>query len=222
MADEQEDKQVEINEPAEATPDKPTKKPKADKPTEKPAEGVEEMSAAEKPEEATEQSAGAVAETPADKPDDKPADEPAEEPAEEPGVSAPPLSEGVHYIWGTGRRKQSSARVRIRPGTGKFLINKRELDVYFTADRDRNAIIEPLATVNMVKAWDIWVNVSGGGFVGQAGAVTLGLARALIKAVPETEHALRGKGLLTRDARMKERKKYGQKGARKKFQFSKR
>ncbi len=145
-----------------------------------------------------------------------------ETPAEKQGFSAPPLPEGVHYIWGTGRRKKSVARVRIRPGTGKFLVNKREMEVYFTADRDREAVIEPLATVHMTKAWDIWVNVNGGGFVGQAGAITLGLSRALIKAVPDTELALRGKNLLTRDARMKERKKYGQKGARKKFQFSKR
>ena len=145
-----------------------------------------------------------------------------ETPAEQQGFSAPPLPEGVHYIWGLGRRKKSVARVRIRPGTGKFLVNKREMEVYFTADRDREAVIEPLATVHMTKAWDIWVNVNGGGFVGQAGAITLGLSRALIKAVPDTELALRGKNLLTRDARMKERKKYGQKGARKKFQFSKR
>ena len=220
MADQQKDKKLETNEPVEASPDKPTEKSA-------PKKTVAKKAATKKPkteqsQETLDQSGDAAAKKPDDKPDDKPVDKPDDKPAEESAISAPPLAEGAHYIWGMGRRKKSVARVRIRPGTGKFLINKREMDVYFTADRDRNAIIEPLATVHMVKAWDIWVNVNGGGFVGQAGAVTLGLSRALIKAVPETEQALRGKGLLTRDARMKERKKYGQKGARKRFQFSKR
>ncbi len=127
-----------------------------------------------------------------------------------------------HYWWGTGRRKSAIARVRIRPGTGKFLINKREIDNYFTETKDRNVIVSPLETVGMAGVWDIWVNVGGGGFTGQAGAVTLGLARAIAKAVPETESMLRSRGLLTRDARMSERKKPGQPGARKRFQFSKR
>ena len=83
-------------------------------------------------------------------------------------------------------------------------------------------MLSPLMTVRMRKSWDIWVNVGGGGYTGQAGAVMLGLARALSKAMPELESALRDQGLMTRDARMSERKKYGQKGARKRFQFSKR
>ncbi len=112
--------------------------------------------------------------------------------------------------------------MRIRPGTGKVLINKKESDVYFVHERDREAIVSPLTVINMLKSWDVWVNVGGGGITGQAGAVTLGLARALIKAVPDQESILRDHNMLTRDARMKERKKYGQKGARKKFQFSKR
>ena len=146
---------------------------------------------------------------------------PPEEPAE-PSRTATPLPQGAHYIWGTGRRKKAVARVRIRPGTGQFLVNKREVSAFFTEDRDRQAAVEPLLTVNMLQSWDIWVNVGGGGFAGQAGAVTLGLARALSKAMPELESSLRDKRLLTRDPRMVERKKPGQKGARKKFQFSKR
>ena len=145
-----------------------------------------------------------------------------QEPAEPQGRSAPALPEGKHYIWGTGRRKSSVARIRIRPGTGKFLINKREIDNYFTGERDRQAVITPLQVTHMMTAWDIWVNVKGGGITGQAGAVTLGLARAIAKAAPDVESALREVRLLTRDARMKERKKPGQKGARKKFQWTKR
>jgi small subunit ribosomal protein S9 len=145
-------------------------------------------------------------------------------PAEAPKAqrSAPPLPAGKHYIWGTGRRKKSVARVRIRPGSGNILINKRDMTDYFAADADRSAVAAPLEAVNMVASWDIWANVGGGGTTGQAGAVELGLARALAKAMPELEHDLRGKGLLTRDSRMKERKKYGQRGARRRFQFSKR
>ena len=143
-------------------------------------------------------------------------------PVEEASRTAPPLPEGVHYIWGTGRRKKSIARVRIRPGTGQFVINKKEVDVYFTEDKDREAVIAPLQAVGMLKSWDVFVNANGGGTTGQAGAVSLGLARALVKAVPDGEANLRSRGLMTRDARMKERKKYGQPGARKRFQFSKR
>ena len=145
-----------------------------------------------------------------------------EEPAPIPEQSAPSVPAGAHYFWGTGRRKKAVARVRIRPGTGKILMNKKELDQYFTQDKDRSCVLAPLQCVRMVKAWDIWANIKGGGFTGQAGAVKLGLARALIVAMPDNEHALRAQGLLTRDARMVERKKPGQKGARKRFQFSKR
>jgi small subunit ribosomal protein S9 len=136
--------------------------------------------------------------------------------------TAPPLPVGVLYIWGTGRRKKAVARVRIRPGTGKVLVNKREVDHFFTEIKDRQAVSAPLEAVSMVGSWDIWAKVDGGGRSGQAGAVMLGLARAIAKAMPDLETALRDRGLLTRDARMKERKKYGQKGARKRFQYSKR
>ena len=135
---------------------------------------------------------------------------------------APPLPEGVKYIWGTGRRKKAIARVRVRPGTGTFQVNERDSADFFKHETDRRTILCPLTTVNMIKGWDVFAKVNGGGFVGQAGAVSLGLSRALVKAMPEIEAALRDQGLLTRDARMKERKKYGQKGARKRFQFSKR
>jgi small subunit ribosomal protein S9 len=136
--------------------------------------------------------------------------------------TAPPVPEGQHYFWGIGRRKKAIARVRMRPGNGTIEINKRPLDEYFSEERDRNAIHNVLQAVGMDGSWDVFVNVGGGGYTGQAGAVTLGMARALRKAVPDAEHALRERHLLTRDARMKERKKYGQKGARKRFQFSKR
>ena len=147
----------------------------------------------------------------------------AEEKAPKPtSRTAPPLPAGEHYIWGTGRRKSAVARVRIRPGSGNFLVNKRPIEEFFCKLQDRQAASAPLETVEMVTSWDIWVNVRGGGTTGQAGAVKMGLARAIVKAVPELEQDLRKKGLLTRDARMVERKKYGQPGARKRFQFYKR
>ncbi len=131
-------------------------------------------------------------------------------------------AEDKHYWWGTGRRKTAVARVRIRPGSGSFTINKRTFEEYFNNGKDRGLVVAPLRAVNMLKAWDVWANVSGGGPTGQAGAVMLGLARAIAKAVPDAEGLLRDRGLLTRDARMSERKKPGQPGARKRFQFSKR
>ncbi len=136
--------------------------------------------------------------------------------------TAPPLPEGVLHIYGTGRRKKAVARVRIRPGSGQTLVNKRQVEEFFTEIKDRNAVAAPLEAVGMIGSWDIWAKVNGGGRSGQAGAIMLGLARALAKAMPELETTLRDRGLLTRDARMKERKKYGQKGARKRFQYSKR
>lgn len=145
---------------------------------------------------------------------------PAEEP--KPSRTAPPLPEGAQFIWGTGRRKSAIARVRIRPGEGKFLINKREVKDYFPHLKDQEIVVSPLEALGMLRSYDIWVNLKGGGWTGQSGAVSLGLARALAKHMPEIERDLRHKGLLTRDARAKERKKPGQPGARKHFQFSKR
>lgn len=138
------------------------------------------------------------------------------------------------YYLGTGRRKTSVARVRVADGTGKIAINGRPLEVFFTEDKDRNAVLGPLLLTEMRNRLDVTVKVQGGGFTGQAGAICQGLARALKdmfgKAAGGTEEGeaggmvkkLRDSGYLTRDGRMKERKKYGKKGARKSFQFSKR
>ncbi|NQU75009.1 MAG: 30S ribosomal protein S9 [Planctomycetes bacterium] len=134
-------------------------------------------------------------------------------------VATPPAKT---FIWGLGRRKTAVARVRIRPGSGKFEINKRQVDEYFLRDSDRLAIRAPLEVAKAAGQWDIFVNLHGGGMTGQAGAVSLGLARALVKATPDVEVPFRNNGLLTRDARKVERKKPGRKKARKSFQFSKR
>jgi len=125
-------------------------------------------------------------------------------------------------IWGTGRRKSAIARVRLMPGNGKILINKREVNDYFTEEKDRASVLSPLVAADALTSYDIGVNVRGGGPTGQADATKLGIARALRKADPSLEQALRDGKFLTRDPRMVERKKYGQKGARKRFQFSKR
>jgi small subunit ribosomal protein S9 len=126
------------------------------------------------------------------------------------------------YWWGTGRRKSSVARVRIKPGSGKLMINKKELDDYFTREQDRKAVLAPLKTVNAEKIFDVFINVRGGGITGQAGASLLGIARALRNYDDNYIQALRDGGHLTRDPRMVERKKPGQRGARRRFQFSKR
>jgi len=126
------------------------------------------------------------------------------------------------YVWGTGRRKTAVARVRIAPGSGKIEINGRTLNEHFTNERDRKAIFGPLEVTNTGGKRDIWASCAGGGPMGQAGAIIMGLARALMKYDPAIEAPLRNAGFLTRDSRMKERKKYGQRGARRRFQFSKR
>ena len=126
------------------------------------------------------------------------------------------------YVWGVGRRKSACARVRIAPGTGKIEINGRTLNDYFTAERDRKSIFGPLEVTNVAGKMDVLVNTDGGGPSGQTGAIVMGLGRALAKYDNSLEVALRGAGYLTRDSRMKERKKYGQRGARRRFQFSKR
>jgi len=126
------------------------------------------------------------------------------------------------YVWGVGRRKSAVARVRIAPGSGKIEINGRTLNEYFTAEKDRKSIFGPLEVTNTGGKMDIWARCNGGGHSGQAGAIVLGLGRALAKYDHSLEASLRGVGFLTRDSRMKERKKYGQRGARRRFQFSKR
>ena len=126
------------------------------------------------------------------------------------------------YTWGVGRRKSACARVRIAPGSGKIEINGRTLNDYFTAEQDRKAIFGPLEVTNTGGKMDVFANCEGGGPTGQTGAIIMGLGRALAKYDSSLEPALRGAGFLTRDSRMKERKKYGQRGARRRFQFSKR
>lgn len=126
------------------------------------------------------------------------------------------------YWWGTGRRKTSVARVRIRPGSGKMLVNKRDIDDYFRREQDRKAVVAPLKVVQGERSFDVFINVKGGGITGQAGAALLGVARALRSYDENYIGALRDNGLLTRDPRMVERKKPGQAGARRRFQFSKR
>ena len=139
--------------------------------------------------------------------------------------SAKPAKKGPDkggFYWSTGRRKSAIARVRIKPGSGKMLINKRELGDYFAREQDRKAVMAPLAAVESEKSFDVFTNVKGGGTTGQAEATSLGIARAL-KAYDENYiQPLRDGGHLTRDGRMVERKKPGQRGARRRFQFSKR
>ena len=125
-------------------------------------------------------------------------------------------------ILGTGRRKSSIARVRIRPGEGKIDINGRELEAYFTNTRQRNAVVAPLEQTGKRAELDVLIRVDGGGITGQADACKLGIARALKKMDEQLTDGLRDSGLLTRDGRMKERKKYGLRGARRGTQFSKR
>jgi small subunit ribosomal protein S9 len=136
------------------------------------------------------------------------------------------------FYLGTGRRKTSVARIRLAEGNGQLLINGRELNDFFTEEKDRNLILGPLELTEMRNRLDVFVNVQGGGFTGQAGAICQGVARALKtmfglpsgeeEALSSMAKKLRDSGYLTRDGRMKERKKYGLKGARKAFQFSKR
>ena len=123
---------------------------------------------------------------------------------------------------GTGRRKTSVARVRLSTGTGKVTVNGRAFETYFPTDSLRMVVQQPLTLTGTVDKFDVRVNVTGGGPTGQAGAVRHGIARALLLADANLRPSLKAEGLLTRDPRMKERKKYGQPGARKRFQFSKR
>ena len=127
----------------------------------------------------------------------------------------------VQYL-GTGRRKSSVARVRLVPGDGKIIINNRDVEDYVPFETLREVIKQPLNTTETLGSYDILVNVHGGGFTGQAGAIRHGVARALLNVDPDFRPALKKAGFLTRDPRMKERKKYGLKGARKAGQFSKR
>ncbi|MCA1613298.1 MAG: 30S ribosomal protein S9 [Acidobacteria bacterium] len=132
------------------------------------------------------------------------------------------MAENQNEFYGTGRRKTSTARVYLRPGTGNIVVNRREFAVYFPNQALRMVIEQPLHLTETASKFDILVNVAGGGPAGQAGAVRHGITRALMEFNSDLRPALKHAGLVTRDPRIKERKKYGQKGARKRFQFSKR
>lgn len=130
--------------------------------------------------------------------------------------------ESTTFTWGTGRRKESIARVRIRKGSGKITVNDVDYEKYFNTENERNLVLSPLVSTKAFNRFDVLARLHGGGKTGQAGALVLGIARALKKVEPVLEAKLREDGFLTRDPRMKERKKYGRRGARRSFQFSKR
>lgn len=131
------------------------------------------------------------------------------------------MSELVQY-YGTGRRKTAVARVYLRPGSGDFKVNGRPFEQYFVTESQRSSARQPLVSTETGSAFNIVANVSGGGVNGQADALKLGIARALMLFNAELRKKLKAEGMITRDSRGKERKKYGQKGARKRFQYSKR
>jgi small subunit ribosomal protein S9 len=131
------------------------------------------------------------------------------------------MAELVQY-YGTGRRKTSVARVYLRPGNGEYKVNGRAFDQYFVTEAQRASARQPLLSTDTAASFNVVANVSGGGVNGQADAMRLGIARALMQFNAELRKKLKSEGLVTRDSRGKERKKYGQKGARKRFQFSKR
>ncbi len=126
------------------------------------------------------------------------------------------------FYWGTGRRKSSVARVRLKPGEGKIIVNKKDMNDFFVLKQDQIAVMAPLKAIDGEKKFDVHINVKGGGTTGQAGASLLGIARALKEYDENLLQTLRDGGYLTRDSRMVERKKPGQCGARRSFQFSKR
>jgi len=132
------------------------------------------------------------------------------------------MAKAKEQFYGTGRRKKSVARVRLIPGKGEVIINKRDLDNYFGLETLKYIVRQPLNLTNTLGKYDVLVNVSGGGFTGQAAAIRHGISRALLEVSPDYREALKKEGFLTRDPRMKERKKYGLKKARRAPQFSKR
>ena len=132
------------------------------------------------------------------------------------------MAKALDSFYGTGRRKSSVARVRIVPGTGKITINDRDIDDFFGLETLKTILRQPLVLTGTIGKFDVLVNVKGGGFTGQAGAIRHGIARALLTVDEEYRPALKAAGFLTRDSRMKERKKYGLKAARRAPQFSKR
>lgn len=130
--------------------------------------------------------------------------------------------ESANQFYATGKRKNSVAKVWLMPGTGKIVVNNRDLDDYFDIPVNRNVLISPLMLTDKSDAFDVKITVMGGGHTGQAGAIRQGVSKALVLSDPDLRGVLKSAGFLTRDARQKERKKYGKKGARASFQFSKR
>lgn len=130
--------------------------------------------------------------------------------------------ESANQFYATGKRKNSVAKVWLMPGTGKIVINDRELDEYFDTPASRDVLTSPLILTDKSDAFDIKITVMGGGYTGQAGAIRQGVSKALVLSDPDLRGVLKSAGFITRDARQKERKKYGKKGARASFQFSKR
>jgi small subunit ribosomal protein S9 len=205
-------------------PEKPEvpEEPKAETPAEPAPEPAPEP---------TEEPAAEAVEEPTPEPAPEPTEEPVAEPVEEPVAAAEPAEEssavaetGVvpDIIWGTGRRKSSVARVRLMSGTGRMVVNGRDYQEYFPSLQYQVAVVAPLKVTGMQGRYDVLARLTGGGLTGQAGALSLGIARGLRKIDRTLEEPLREHGLLTRDARMKERKKYGLHGARRGVQFSKR
>jgi small subunit ribosomal protein S9 len=160
-------------------------------------------------------------EAPTEAPVETPVETP-ETPETQPETPAPAARQPDGITWGTGRRKSSVARVRVKAGTGRILVNGREYKEFFPSLQYQVMVEAPLKATGTESRVDVLANLSGGGLTGQAGALSLGIARALKTMDPSTEEALRDRHLLTRDARMKERKKYGLHGARRGVQFSKR
>jgi small subunit ribosomal protein S9 len=132
------------------------------------------------------------------------------------------MAEDLVQYYGTGRRKTAIARVFLRPGTGEWKVNGKKFDEHFVTEQQRVSARRTLAVADLAASFDVVTTVKGGGVAAQADAVKMGIARALVEFNPELRKLLKAEGLMTRDARQKERKKYGQKGARKRFQFSKR
>ena len=132
------------------------------------------------------------------------------------------MSNNAETYSATGRRKKAAARVTLVPGPGRWQVNKRELEVYIPSEALRQYLVQPMKLTNTLDRFDVYASIAGGGIAGQAGALRHGLARALVRADASLREVLKNSGCLTRDARMKERKKPGQPGARKRFQFSKR
>ncbi len=127
-----------------------------------------------------------------------------------------------YLVQATGRRKSSVARVRLFPGTGKHVLNGRPIEIYFPSEAQRNRAVEPFVTVELTEKYDVHATLEGGGYTGQTDALRLGIARALIELDPELRPALKAEGMLTRDSRRVERKKYGLRKARRAPQFTKR